>query len=142
MSRLRGFTLIELMVVVAIIAILSAIALPNYTDYVTRSRFTEVTGALANARVAAEQLYQDNRTYVGIACPANTTYWTYSGCAVGSPTATTYTITATGAGSMAGFTFSIDQANTRSSTVNAALTAEGWAGSATCWIARKGGACA
>lgn len=139
MSRQRGFTLLELMIAVAIVAILAALALPAYNDYITRSRFSEATAALANGRVVAEQFYQDNRTYVNMPCPANTTYWTYSGCA--AATATAYTITATGQGAMTGFTFSVTEANIRASTVSAALAAKGWAGAA-CWIVRKGGGCA
>lgn len=144
MSRQRGFTLLELMIVVAVVAILAAVALPSYNDYITRSRFSEATGALANGRVAAEQFYQDNRTYVGMPCPGNTTYWTYSGCAAvaPAPTATTYTLTATGQGAMAGFTFTVTEANVRASTVSAALAAKGWADNAACWIVRKAGGCA
>lgn len=145
MSRQRGFTLIELMIAVAIVAILAAVALPSYNDYITRSRFSEATGALGNGRVVAEQYYQDNRTYVGMPCPANTTYWTFTGCAAGDPTpptATTYTITATGQGAMAGFAFTVTESNVRASTVSAALAAKGWASNAACWIVRKGGGCA
>ena len=59
----QGFTLIEVMITVAIIAILAAIAVPNYTDYVTRSKFTEAHGMLADLRVKMEQYYMDNRRY-------------------------------------------------------------------------------
>jgi prepilin-type N-terminal cleavage/methylation domain-containing protein len=59
----QGFTLIELMITVAIIAILAAIAVPNYTDYITRSKFTEAHGMLGDLRVKMEQYYMDNRRY-------------------------------------------------------------------------------
>src|SRR4030095_7908104 len=60
-----GFTLIEVMIVVAIVAVLAAIALPNYSDYVKRSKIVEATSALSDLRVRYEQFYLDNRTYVG-----------------------------------------------------------------------------
>jgi len=53
----RGFTLIELMIVVAIIAILSAIAIPAYTAYVARSKLTEAFSGLSSMSVAAQQYY-------------------------------------------------------------------------------------
>ena len=51
MNRPRGFTLIELMIVVGIIAILASIAIPSYSDYVRRSRITEAVSALSGMRV-------------------------------------------------------------------------------------------
>jgi type IV pilus assembly protein PilE len=137
MSKSSGFTLIELMIVVAIVAILATIGLPIYNDYVTRSRFTEAQAALAAGRVQAEQFFQDNRTYVGMPCPQNTNFWTYACNAVAGPPST-YTITATGQGALAGFVFTIDENNNRRTTG----TQTGW-GTApiNCWIVRKGGQC-
>ena len=139
--RVRGFTLIELMVTVAIIAILASIALPSYSAYVTRGRIPQATNNLATMRVQLEQYFQDNRTYVG-ACEAGTVAplptsadFDYTCPAL---TADTFTVVATGTGSMSGFTYSIDEANSRTTTA----VPSGW-GTApvACWVVSKGGAC-
>jgi len=128
----RGFTLIELMIVVVIVAILAAVALPAYQDYVRRGIIQEGTAALAQGRVTMEQWFQDNRTYVGASCPGNTKYFAFTGC--DTATATTFTITATGSGSVSGFIYTINQNNVRASTTP-------WGNSTSCWVSRKGGQC-
>ncbi len=138
----RGFTLIEVMIVVAIIGALAAIAMPMYNDYVIKSRINEAVAGLSDLRVKMEQFFQDNRTYVG-ACvagtvtelPSNTKFFDF---ACSNLAATTYTITATGKTNMTGFVYTINQANTRTSTVTGV---GGWSGNTACWITNKGGAC-
>src|SRR5438552_19023247 len=65
-----GFTLIEVMITVAVIAILAAVALPNYFDYVTRSRIVEAKTNLADMRTRLEQYFLDNRAYPAACIPS------------------------------------------------------------------------
>ncbi len=148
MKTSNGFTLVELLVVVAVIGILAAISMPYYNDYVTRAKLSEGTGALADGRVKMEQFFQDNRSYSSATlaangCPstlalaASTTNFTY---ACSNLSATTYTITAQGLNNVSTFTYTINQANTKQTTA----APVGWAAStmpANCWISKKSGAC-
>ncbi len=145
MRRQQGFTLIELMIAMAVIAILTAIALPSYTQYVIRGKLTEAHANLADLRVKMEQFYQDNRTYIGGPCaPTGTAaaqlkYFSFS-CSPAA-TATTYTIQAVGSDpGLIGITFTIDQSNTHATTVTASskMANNGYTTNAACWETKKG----
>lgn len=59
----RGFTLVELMIVVAIVAILAAIGYPSYTSYVERARRADAQGALTECSARMERFFSDNNSY-------------------------------------------------------------------------------
>ncbi|MFZ4537511.1 type IV pilin protein [Propionivibrio sp.] len=138
MKRHHGFTLIELMIVVAIVAILASVALPSYSDYITRGKIPEATSGLAAKRVQMEQYFQDERDYtLATACTNDTTTSKYFDFSCTNATPTAFTLQAVGKESMAGFTYTVNQADAKTSTI----TASGWAADTTCWVTKKGGSC-
>ena len=70
-SDKKGFTLIELMIVVAIIGILAAIAIPAYSDYTKKAKVSEVTNALGAAMSAAQQYHGEEGSWPGNAATLN-----------------------------------------------------------------------
>jgi type IV pilus assembly protein PilE len=137
----KGFTLIELMITVAVVGILAAVALPAYNSYSNRGKITDALAALADYRVKMEQYFQDNRNYgvAGAACPvalAASKYFTYS-CTVGAATPTvSYVATASSiagaVGTAAGdYAYTINEANAKGTT-----KFKGAAVTKTCWAIR------
>lgn len=143
MRSQNGFTLIEVLITVAAIAILAAVALPSYSAYVMRANVTDATRGLADMRLKMGQYFQDRRTYVG-ACsagtvaplPAPTDKFTFR-CDP-APSVGTYTVVATGINRMAGFVFTVDQLNAQTTT---APPSSGWQSCATKWMAKPSDTC-
>jgi len=106
-ERTYGFTLIELMIVVAIVAILVAIALPAYNEQVRKSRRSDAYSAVGGLQLRLEKWRADCPSYASAGCAAGLTYpamptsnfYTFS---LAGQTASDYSITATPAGAQVG----------------------------------------
>lgn len=150
MKSAKGFTLVEVMTVVALLGILAAIAIPAYNNYVIRGKLVDASTQLASARIKMEQFFQDYRAYDNPASPCQTVggvaagipptkYFTFS-CSNLTPT--TYIITAQsnvnqGLGNSAGdYTYTIDDTNAKATTKFA-----GQSSAFTCWIMKQGDTC-
>ncbi|MFY9510804.1 MAG: type IV pilin protein [Rubrivivax sp.] len=131
-THASGFTLIELMIAVAVVAILTAVALPAYTAYVQRSKVPVALDALSSLATRMEQCFQDTNSYTNCAA-----------CGSSKPTAANFTIactvpsggatfsaTATGSGSMTNYTYTIDSSGNRTT------TAHPKGPNTTCWTTR------
>lgn len=144
-SKSAGVTLLELMVVLAAMAILTAIALPAYRDYVLRGHLASATEGLTAMRARMEKHFQNRRTYEtsgGDTTPcqdttvSNRTFGVFVvDCA--SVSATAFQLRATGSAPAAGFVFTLDERDQRATT----SAASGWATCASRWLTRKGDTC-
>jgi type IV pilus assembly protein PilE len=129
-NKMRGMTLIELVVVMAIVGVLASIAIPSYRQYLLRSHRAEAKSALLNLAAAQEKFYLQANTYAGAALlddappaglglPATTVNGHFT-VAITAADDESFSATATAAGGQAQdshcATFTINQAGTRSAT--------------------------
>lgn len=142
MNKLRGFTLIELMIVVAIVGIIAAVAVPNYIEYVRRGNVTDMTSALSDAKLRVEQRYADSRTYDNAFCSSPTAVVIVDtgnhriSCLSDGVTNQTFVITGVGKASIAGFIYNVNETGIKNSTLGptwGSLVVPGR------WVAKKGG---
>jgi type IV pilus assembly protein PilE len=141
-SGVAGFTLIEVMITVAIVAIIAAVAIPSYRDFVRRGLVPEATSELSARRTSLEQWFQDNRDYSAAGTPCLASWSTKNfnfTCVAG---VTTYTITATGmtGKTMAGFIYVLDQGVITPNVLTRTSTTP-FGNGLTCWITRGGETC-
>ena len=131
-GRIRGFTLIELMIVVAIVAILAAIAYPSYQEQIRKTRRAQAKADLVEYAGLAERFHTTNNTYVGFSLPrtvspreAGATVHYNLTPAGAFTTANTFTITATpttGQSADRCGTLSLDQAGVKTESGSADLS--------------------
>jgi type IV pilus assembly protein PilE len=135
--------LIEIMIVVVIIGVLAAIALPSYSDYVLRGRIPDATSNLSALAVRMEQAFQDNRNYYesgsttkcAVDAQATAIKSTSFDFTCKPSSATAFVLNAKGKSTMAAFEYTIDQAGNKK-TVKAKT---GWSAGADCWTTNKSG---
>lgn len=134
-TQMRGFSLIELMIVVMVIAVLAAIAYPSYTGHVTRTKRAAGAACAMEAAHYMERYYTTEMTYAGAVLPQtqcmNDTTDNYTIRLSGAETDTTYTVEAVPKGSQDSRdtlckTLSINQVGTKGESGSAATAAECW----------------
>jgi len=133
----RAFTLIEMMITVAIVAILAAIALPSYDSYIVKSEIRTAQSDILALSLNIENVYQRTLSYP-TTITTNTTIgletqfkgWHHSGSnfdfSLTEHTATDYTIQASGTGRQSGCNITITNENERESTGCKYITAGKW----------------
>lgn len=124
---LSGFTLIELVVAIAIVGILAAIAIPSFADQIRKSHRTEAITTLQDQQLKLERYRVDNASYATYSLPSglDTTYYDFT---LTGADATAYTLTATPQGDQAK-----DTCKTLAIVNTAGVVTKTTTGSGTCW---------
>lgn len=139
-----GFSLIEVMIALAIAAIIAVATIPSYRDHVMRSRIPEATSGLLLTGMRLEQYYQDHRSYANVATSA---------CGVAMPQPGRFAFNCTvpadgqsfvlsalgrGDGGMAGFGYTLNHLGAQRTTT---LPADWGSAPVDCWVEKRGTAC-
>ena len=120
-----GFTLIELMVAMAIMGVLLAIGLPQYNEYLVKGKLTEAMSLLSDLQLRQEQYYQDNRTYSnGMAPRTAGSYFTATSCVTANG-GQTYICTASSP--TLKFAYTINEAGTKTTSKDGGTAVQCWA---------------
>jgi len=125
------------MITLVVVAIVAAIALPNYFDSLRRSRLTDAFQTMAQFRTRMEQAFQDNGNYgvaggpCAVSVPAASKYFGFA-CTLGANGAS-FSMTAVGSGFMAGYAYAVDDAGNQSTTAFPRATVP-----VACWLSRPG----
>lgn len=132
-----GFTVIELLIVVAIMGILAGVALPIYSNHTKEVRLAAVPSIVLSAKNNAETYFGDSKTFDGAPCkkaelPGSD--WLVS-CETSS---TSYNVVVVGLGMMSGFSFKETMTGLQSSTVPTSFSTRN---GSSCFILTKGGGC-
>lgn len=135
--RSRGFTITELLIAMAVLAVVTAVAVPSYSSYVQRSRVPAGLDALSSFATRMEQLYQDTGSYsvadaCGVSLPTAESFTVSCSLSNGGQG---YTATATGSGRLSGYTYTINSVGVRATTAHPKGVPSG-----NCWSI-KGGTC-
>lgn len=140
---MRGFTLIELIVAVAIVGILAAVGYPAYTAHIRRGKIASALSELSAFRVRLEQYYQDNRDYgssatgCGIVLPSAKGFaFSCQWDAGGTPQSFIATATGQGSDNLSGYVYTVNNQDQQKT-----VTFDGANVNLSCWIQKKGDSC-
>lgn len=139
----KGFSLIELMIALAVAAIIAAIVVPAYQDHMLRAHIPDATSTLSALAMRLEQHYQDHHAYgsaedgCAVIMPSHQ-FFTFECVAQDEGQSFLLTATGQGRGQMSEFTFTLDQ-NSGATTTS---LPEAWGKTpVNCWVTKRGAAC-